>query len=231
MKIHRFIGNFDFSAPILKISDTDLIHQLIDVLRFKINSQFILVSSNQEARVRLQKILPNQLLVEVEDMTAAVSESAISVTLYCALLKRDNFELVAQKATEVGISTLVPLLTEHTVKQGLRPERLQAIMKEAAEQSGRVTIPVLKPITTFTQAMADAQSLDQIWFCASSGKDSKADASKAAASIGVFIGPEGGWSKPELELVASLPIEPVSLGSLTLRAETAAIVASYLATR
>jgi len=81
---------------------------------------------------------------------------AINTILYCSLLKNKNFDLVVQKATEVGIETLVPIITQRTVKHGFNYFRIQKIVKESSEQCGRSSIPLVCHPMDFKEAVEDA---------------------------------------------------------------------------
>jgi 16S rRNA (uracil1498-N3)-methyltransferase len=159
------------------------------------------------------------------------AEPARHVTLYVAALKRDNLELVVQKATEIGVSEIVPLRSARTIKQEANVERLQLIAREAAEQSGRGRVPVVRPLVSYEEAIKTLQDRQSAFFfdlnaspllmpdTGYSIRDTKAC---------LFIGPEGGWAPEERVLAEQQGLTIVGLGPRTLRGETAAIVASYL---
>jgi 16S rRNA (uracil1498-N3)-methyltransferase len=152
----------------------------------------------------------------------------VQVILYCSIIKRENFELMAQKATEVGVKEIVPLLSSRTIKLNIKSERVEKIIKEASEQSGRGKVPELHPPMTFKDALEHAKSNDLNLFFDPSGKIFSPLTQEK--KIGVFIGPEGGWDEDEIGLARAQNFQIVSLGKLVLRAETAAIVASFLPT-
>ena len=155
----------------------------------------------------------------------AVAEKRTAV-LYVSILKRENFELVVQKATEVGISKIVPMLCARTVKTGLRQDRLEKIAKEAAEQCGRVSIPEISGIQNFSDILKSAPKNSFIF---SLETKKQALGFKFPKEANLFIGPEGGWVGEEVTAAKKAGFKELSLGPLVLRAETAAIVASYLA--
>src|SRR6185503_3112201 len=82
------------------------------------------------------------------------------VTLYCSILKKENFELVCQKATEVGAYAICSIIAERTVKTGLNRPRLEKIIKEAAEQSGRSSLPILLEPMSFPEALSSSKAND-----------------------------------------------------------------------
>ena len=229
MKIHRFIGGFDLREGDYIITDEDITHQIWDVLKLKPGERIVLCDGNMNEGIAVigEKKSPG-ILVNIESVAVNTNEPDRHVTLYCAILKNENFELVCQKATEAGISELVPLITERTVKLNLRSERLGKIIREAAEQSGRGRVPALRPAMKLLDAIKNvARSTMRICFDVSGTEVSEI----TGHGIAVFIGPEGGWSEPELALFRGNDFSISSLGPRMLRAETAAIVAAWLASR
>jgi 16S rRNA (uracil1498-N3)-methyltransferase len=142
-------------------------------------------------------------------------------------LKKSNFELVVQKATEIGVGEIVPILCKNTVKTGLNLKRLEKIAKEAAEQSKRVTLPKIEKILSFKEAIEKARNFDLKILFDISGKN-PSFLKRKVKNVAIFIGPEGGWDKSEIELAKKENFEILNLGKLNLRSETAAIVSSFL---
>lgn len=231
MKLHRFIGNFDLSKKPLTVSDKELVNQLKNVLRLKTGGQVILVDNKlQEAVAEIKNLTKNSAEFEIGAITQNEKEPAVEVTLYCALLKKENFELVVQKATEAGVAEIVPILTKRTVKLSLKPDRLEKIAKEAAEQSGRGIVPKVGEIIPFEEALKHAKDFNANLFFEPGAPIFSQDRlrNSGAKRASVFIGPEGGWDDSEIEMARVHDLKVVGLGGLTLRSETAAIIASYL---
>lgn len=168
-----------------------------------------------------------QLMVELLERSKREPER--EVVLYCSLLKRENFEWAVQKATEVGVSRIVPIQSLRTIKLGVKRDRLEKIIREAAEQSGRATVPTLEEAQTLSKALAHAHTHPYRWFFDLDGTPAASIKRTASASTAIFIGPEGGWDAAERNEAEAAGCAVVSLGPLTLRAETAATIASYLA--
>lgn len=174
-----------------------------------------------EWSARIQTLGRGKAAFSVESLIRPQSDET-DIWLVFALLKRDTTDLLVQKATELGVSALLPVITERTNAVRVNADRLHAIAIEAAEQSERLTIPVLHP----PQKLADAL---QTWpatrplFTAVE----RADALPIRPTTGpsaLLIGPEGGFGPRDHALLDRLPfIHPVSLGPRILRAETAAI--------
>jgi 16S rRNA (uracil1498-N3)-methyltransferase len=144
--------------------------------------------------------------------------------LLFAPIKRARIDFLAEKATELGVSVLQPVLTERTDVERVNTERLAAHAIEAAEQCGRLSVPeVREPIAL--GKLFDGWSGRQVWL-ALPGAPPTATAPAAGA---VLIGPEGGFAPDEVRWLGALPhIAPVGLGPRVLRAETAAIAALTL---
>jgi 16S rRNA (uracil1498-N3)-methyltransferase len=224
MKLHRFIGDFDLSAPALTIRDREIAHQIKDVLRLRIEERLILVDTQgQAALCEIVDFVDDQPVVRVIEHLVSRAEPNRRVGLYCAILKRENFELVVQKATELGVSEIVPIITARTVKLGLKMDRLRKIATEAAEQSGRVEVPTIFEPQNFHAALRDAARHKKIIMLDPLGPERLGMIQ--GTSVAVFVGPEGGWTKDELSQAREVGGELMNLGTLVLRGETAAMVA------
>ncbi len=228
-KVHRFIGDFDLTQKLLTITDPELLHQMVRVLKLKTGEHVVLSNGKEiEAQGTIEAIAPKSATLALLGATKSTSEPTRHVTLFQAILKRENFELVCQKAVECGISKIVPIITDRTIKSGLNLERLQKIIREAAEQSGRAIVPELGEIISFPNAIASCNSSETFLFD-SSGILFEAKSLNLKPNTSIFIGPEGGFTPEEIALAKKRDISIVSLGPLTLRGETAAIVSTYLA--
>jgi 16S rRNA (uracil1498-N3)-methyltransferase len=156
---------------------------------------------------------------------------APSVTLYLALIKFDRFEWAVEKATELGVTRIVPVAAVRS-ERGLfeggqkRVERWRRIAHEASEQSRRLRVPEVDAPVRMNQALRD-DSTYRFWCDERAGAPPLADAFRPHPddSAALLIGPEGGWSDPEREQFASAGWKGVSLGPLVLRAETAVCAA------
>jgi 16S rRNA (uracil1498-N3)-methyltransferase len=227
-KTHRFIGPYPLATGTLRLDDDELAHQLRDVLKLEAGEVIIIGDgSGNEAQCRIMRYERGAIILEGMSVGRNANELPGRTTLYCALLKADHFELAAQKATEVGISEIIPLITGRTVKGNLRTDRLRKIVREAAELAGRGLVPAVREPVELQRVLTEASRNDVNFFFDPSGT-LFSGAAKSVRQAGIWIGPEGGWSESELELARQLGMRIVSLGGLVLRAETAAIVAGYL---
>jgi 16S rRNA (uracil1498-N3)-methyltransferase len=229
MREDRFFVNQELKLGTVEIFDPGVISQIRNVLRKKKGDKIILFNNSQsEARAQINELLKNKMKVEIFEVSAPGREPKISLALFCSTLKKDNFELVVQKATEIGVKEIVPVLCHNSVKTRLNFQRLEKIIKEAAEQSKRVTLPRLLEVMSFSEAIAKSKDFDlKILFDVRGESFSLPPA--AVEKVALFIGPEGGFTVRELELAQKNDFKIFNLGKLTLRAETAAIVSSFLA--
>lgn len=230
MKLHRFIGEFNLDKKTLKLTNLDIINQIRNVLRLNVGDRFVLCDNHlQEAVVKITDLNKEEINAEVIKKEKNGREPKHRVSLYCSILKRENFELVAQKATEVGVVEIIPVISERTVKLGLKQDRLKKIIKEAAEQSGRGMVPKLRGSLNYEDALKDAvQNTEKAVIFDADGTGIKNISFAERNNTAIFIGPEGGWSDKELETAKNAGLQVASLGKFTLRAETAAAVASFL---
>lgn len=225
MKIHRFIAPLTYTEKTLVIRDPELVHQIHRVLRLTAGEQVLFGDgSGKEAHTVLTTVSKSLVEAEILSFSQNENEPAKSVTLYVALLKKDNFELAIQKAVESGVSRIVPLLTQRTVKIGLNEERIKSIIKEAAEQSGRGILPILESPQPFAEALEKMDPKNTVFFDLGGNELTNEESEKATA---LCIGPEGGFTPEEHSLAEHHGCQIRNLGKLTLRGETAAIVGSY----
>lgn len=232
MRLHRFIGNFDCTDDRIEIVDANIVNQVLRVLRLSEGDRLLLSDGGgSECLGEIVHLRKDRLIVAIVERSENTHEPAVACILYCAILKRENFELVVQKATEIGVREIVPLITRRTVKLDIKEDRLRKIIAEAAEQSGRGRVPVLRAPMRFADALLDAKRNGINLFFDLSDAPIDAVDLRGIANRGLFIGPEGGWTGEEANAARAAGCAIVSFGPLTLRAETAAIVAVYIGTR
>lgn len=226
-KIHRFIGQFDLSRDTIEIKDEDLVRQIRGVLRLEPGEQIILCDgAGDEAVMTITSTEKKVIVGDIIKRQVSKSEPERKVTLYLAVLKKENFELAVQKAVECGVSNIVPIITDRTVKMGINIERLQKIIIEASEQSGRGIIPELLPVTAFENAIVNTDAEEKLFFDPTGGNYTPRQQS---TTVAIFIGPEGGFTEKEINLAKEYDFSISSLGPLILRGETGAVVATYRA--
>ncbi|MGN1328748.1 MAG: 16S rRNA (uracil(1498)-N(3))-methyltransferase [Eubacterium sp.] len=159
------------------------------------------------------------------------SEPTVKVALYQGVPKGDKMEDVIQKCTELGITSICPVLTHRSVSRPdeksarKKQERYQKIALEAAQQSGRGIIPKIQKMTTLKSAIENDESDLKILFYEGGGENLKDIIPKNAGSVSIYIGPEGGFEKEEVEHLKEKGAVIASLGPRILRTQTAPVAA------
>ncbi|NMA55530.1 MAG: 16S rRNA (uracil(1498)-N(3))-methyltransferase [Firmicutes bacterium] len=171
-----------------------------------------------------------QIIAEIPVLT----EPGLKVTLAQGLAKREKNELVVQKATEIGVQAVIPLVCERSIRTSLtntRINRLRRIAREAAKQCGRAIVPIVEPACTIGDLTARFNTFEAVLFCWE--KENTVDlkgvlqrlCSRPRENMLLLVGPEGGFSPTEASLVIKSGAQPISLGPRILRTETAGLVA------
>ena len=230
MRLNRFFVNENLKVGNIIVSDSDFINQAKNVLRLKAGDKLILCDGNSnEAIAEIVNLNKEFAELKILETCKNKNESENYAHLYCSVLKKENFEWAVQKAVEVGVKEITPTITARTVKLGLNRERLEKIIKEAAEQSGRGVLPKLNEAIIFDEAIKSSKENGlNLFFQA--GYPLLGHSMSKFEKIGVFVGPEGGWTEEEIKKAqSSNEFTIVGLGKTILRAETAAVIASYQA--
>ncbi len=222
MRVHRFY------TPDLKLKkdfwlhDQALLWQWCKVLRFQDGQEVILFDGDQTDRLyRITKLDKTEAhLVMITELERNLP--ARHVYLLWSLLKRDNNELIIQKATELGVSNFVPIISDRTIKKEFNIERAHKIAIEAAEQCGRSDIPHVREPVHLLKALEEYADKITLLVCQQGDHETTLMDQK----IGLLVGPEGGWSPAELELFTTKEFGHITISSFVLRAETASLVAA-----
>lgn len=202
-------------------------HYLSKVMRCRVSDHIIAFNTlDGEFECVILALSRSEMVLQPLKLLRFYSNKDKKITLAFSLLKGDNIELVTQKATELGVDSILPLLTERSIVRNIKKERLEAIAIEASEQSGRIDIPKIEQLIKITDL--DKLDFDLGIFCDEKERSgvinqlfSKID---YATNILIIIGPEGGFSDKERSFIRSLDfINSVSISRNILRAETAAI--------
>ncbi len=224
-------SDFDLRKSKIQITDARIFHQIQKVLRMKKGEIIFLGDGHgQEAKAEIKVFGNKELWVQVLESFENTREPGTEITLYISVLKKDKMEWLAEKVTEAGVRNIVPLNSERTVKLNLRYDRLRKIVLEAAEQSGRGIVPDIKEKMDLEEALNEAKNTQDknLFFDISGDKPSFDSLGGISKKIGIFVGPEGGWSDKELSLARNKDFPIVKMSDLTFRGETAGILATYL---
>jgi 16S rRNA (uracil1498-N3)-methyltransferase len=224
------------------VLEADEARHLRDVLRLERGAEvFVFDGVGQEYRCEVKESARGLVRLNVvEEVEAARPESPLDLELAVALLKGEKFDLVVQKATELGARGIVPLITKQADVR-LRDERdgerrvarWQRIALEASKQSGRAVVPVVSAPRLFA-SLVEANVGGERWRVMFSEREGQElletikNVPASAAAVTALVGPEGGWTDEEIRQARDAGWNIVTLGGRTLRAETAAIAVTAL---
>lgn len=212
------------------------VNHIKNVLRMKRGDQ-VMVSDGEGMQYlcALESFTDGLVWFEIVDTWKENRELSSKLYLFQGLPKSDKMELIIQKATELGVYEVVPVVTGRTVvrldekKAQKKTARWNAIAESAAKQSGRSRIPRVREAMTFSEALAFAGELDVLLIPYEKAEGMEAtrqviEGIRPGQSVGIFIGPEGGFEEAEVEQAVALGAAPVTLGRRILRTETAGFV-------
>lgn len=217
------------------ITGSDFNH-IKNVLRMKEGDVFLVSCNGKSDLCILEAFEPEAVIAAIDQENYQDCELPARIYLFQGLPKSDKMELIIQKCVELGVTDIVPVEMSRSIvkieekKKQSKITRWQSIAESAAKQSKRNVIPEIHPIINFNQAVKFAQTLDitAVPYESENGMIStKSFLSEIRhdMSIGIFIGPEGGFEEKEIELAKSANAHIISLGKRILRTETAAITA------
>ena len=209
--------------------DADQANYLGNVMRRVVGAEVLLFDGRSgEWLARIGEAGKKRMTLGVEGKTRE-PESVPDVWLAFAPVKRAQTDWLVEKATELGAARLIPVMTQRTIAERVKLERLGAIAIEAAEQCGRTVLPEIAEPTALRDLLRDTTRT--LYFADESGGLPAADAFKPGPAT-ILTGPEGGFTDEERAAVrATRNAVPISLGPRILRAETAALaaLAAYMA--
>ncbi|KKU81687.1 MAG: 16S ribosomal RNA methyltransferase RsmE [Parcubacteria group bacterium GW2011_GWA1_47_8] len=233
MRLHRFFVEEKIpQAGEFSVVNETLLSQWRNVLRMGEGSRVIMFDGmGDEILCELRALTKKEATLAVIERTSGLAPLR-EVTLYLALVKKDNFEMVLEKATELGVTRIVPVQASRSEKKGVNYERARKILREASEQSGRVTVPVLGEVIPFSKILEGfaVSPAPLVMFDPRGEISARAYfATPTPDPVGVLVGPEGGFTEDEVGFFHTHRMPIVTTGTQILRAETAAIVALALA--
>ena len=232
--MHRFIipGTPVIGEDLTLPPDTS--HQISRVLRLHEGDEIRLLNGEGgEWTASLTHIDPRESVAHAMSVFEGNPEPVARITLYAALIKYDRFEFMLQKATELGVSRVVPFVSAYTNARPPSDNRLirwRRVMAEAVEQSGRKAVPELATTMNFPDPVAKVGSSGiLLWEAEDQLSLRDALARHDGTNLSLFIGPEGGYSADEVEAAKSAGLALAGIGPRVVRAETASIAALAMA--
>jgi len=216
------------SANLAVPLDPDQVHYLRSVLRLAPGGQLALFNGQDgEWLATIETLGKHAGTARLERQTRAQPVET-ELWLLFAPITRARIDLIAEKATELGVTRLMPVMTRRTNVARVNTDRLRATAREAAEQTERLSVPVVDEPQRLDQALAAFPADRILLLCDESGTAPPIAAvlSQAPVALALLIGPEGGFAPDELDGLRKLPfVTPIGLGPRILRADTAAISA------
>lgn len=239
--MYRFyIESTNISDTTIRIDGADVNH-IKNVLRMKIGEKLIACDGQgNDYCCIIAEFEKDNIILSITERKKTDTELPVKLFLFQGLPKKDKMELIIQKAVELGAYEIVPVMMKRTIvkledkkKEQKKLERWQAIAKGAAKQSGRGFIPNVHEVVSYSEAvkMAAECDLSILPYEGARGiKETRAliNQSKESNSVGIMIGPEGGFEDEEVVLAKKHGITPITLGKRILRTETAGLaILSY----
>ncbi len=230
---HFFVAPEQIGEKEIRIVGEDVNH-IGNVLRMKSGEEVRLCTGldNKDYRCCIDTITPDEVVCKIMWVEESGIELPSKITLFQSLPKSDKMELIVQKAVELGASDIVPVASKRSVvklddkKAEKKVARWNAISESAAKQSKRMIIPQVHGVMTYAQALKVAGEMDVILipYERAEGMDTTREilaGIQPGQSIGIFIGPEGGFDEQEVQQILDMGGHPITLGRRILRTETA----------
>ncbi len=238
MRLHRFliepqITDISTTSHVV-IKDSDLIHQLLHVFRYEAGTELIIFNGNGiDYSAVIESIDKKSVTINIVSQKASQYIGKSYISLFQSITKSSTFDTIVEKATELGVGNIIPIISERSERKDINSERLNKIIKEAIEQSGRGdTVTLQQPVKlfSFNKDPQDVFVFDMTGQPITSMGNlleitNKKDQSK---EISILIGPEGGWSPAEISWFTEKKFKIISFNTPVLRAETAAVSALAL---
>lgn len=232
--MYRFyVSSEQIAEEQIVITGGDVNH-IKNVLRLEAGDWVVACDGNGTDYIsRIRSVQSDEVLLGIEKKQDTGTELPLRITLFQGLPKQDKLEWIIQKAVELGACEIVPVLTKRCVvrlsdakKIKKRTERWQAIAHAAAKQCDRGIIPTVHEPVSFSEALCMAERLEYnvIPYELQDGMQAARDIVATACtkqSLGIFIGPEGGFEPEEVREATDRQIQPMTLGKRILRTETA----------
>lgn len=231
---HFFIKPEQIIDNKIHITGQDVNH-IKNVLRMKIGEEIEVNDGTSNKYLgAVIEMSSDEILVEIQSTSISDTELSSDIYLFQGLPKGDKMELIVEKAVELGVKSIIPVETKRAIvklddkKKQKKVEKWNSVALSAAKQSARGCVPTVEPVMSINNAFEKAKELDHVlvpYELAKGMNDTKSaiDAIKPGDSVGIFIGPEGGFDAVEIEKALATGAKPISLGSRILRTETAGI--------
>lgn len=231
---HFFVTPAQVKEVSIFVEGSDVNH-MRNVLRMRIGEKVTVSDGNNKQYLcEVERYEETEAVLHIIEEQQVDTELTSKIYLFQGLPKQDKMELIVQKAVELGVYEVIPVSTRRAVvkldekKAKKKVERWQQIAESAAKQAGRGYIPTVAAVQSFKEALETAKELDVVlipYELAKGMQETKEIISKIqpGQSVGIFIGPEGGFEKEEVEASLEIGAKAITLGKRILRTETAGL--------
>lgn len=253
--LQRLYAEGSHTGSPFEITDSDIVKQMRSVLRLGSGQRIVLLDGlGRSFELHIDRVERARAICVVDAVQELASESNVSTTMAVSLIKADRFEWCLEKLTELGVSKIVPIISERTLSKWKEPDcsrekskwssrisRWNSIARESSEQSERSRLPLIdfpQDLSNFLKRPARGGNQDLKFICAERKQaasllkniapqilNANTSAIQSIDSITIIVGPEGGFTESEFACARSNGWQEVSLGRRILRSETAAISA------
>lgn len=231
---HFFVTPNQVNEGAIQILGNDVNH-IKNVLRMKVGEELQVSDGNNKRYLcTIEDLSMDSIRLSIQEELSVDTELKSQIYLFQGLPKSDKMELIIQKAVELGVYEIVPVATKRVVvklddkKAAKKIERWNSIAEGGAKQSGRNLIPKVTPVMSFKEALQYADKLDVVLIPYELAEDMQVTKEVVekivpGQSVGIFIGPEGGFEVSEVEEAMKMEAKAITLGKRILRTETAGL--------
>lgn len=230
-----YVEKSQISENEIRITGSDVNH-IKNVLRMEIGEHLVICDrEGKDYYCELASLSKEEVIAKINQINDTESELPAKLYLFQGIPKKDKMELIVQKAVELGVYEIIPVSMKRCVakiedgkKEQKKLERWQGIAESAAKQSGRGIIPQIHSVMNFSEAVAYGKELEFCLVPYELAKDMSTTVEEVkrackGTSIGIFIGPEGGFDEKEIAQIEEAGFRSITLGKRILRTETAGL--------
>ena len=223
-KFSFFINPGSIKENKIIVKDKELIRRIYKALRLRINDNVNFLDNQKNIyNSKLTKISNTEILADI--INKQIIKQQFTLNICPSIIQKKDFELIAEKTAEIGISSLTPLIAERSQIKKINLERLKKIVKQSAEQSKKILIPKINSPASIDKI---SQGLKIVLYQEGKNILEIKDKIKSNDEISLITGPEGDFTEKELEFFKKNNFELVSISNSTLKSETAAILACFI---
>ncbi|MFH1201958.1 MAG: RsmE family RNA methyltransferase [Candidatus Omnitrophota bacterium] len=230
--VRLFLPCLDSKKKSVSVNDKENLHYLLNVLRVKCGQGINIFNGHGAEFIgSIKEINQREIFIKITRKIITLVND-FKITLACAIPKKAKFDFIVEKATELGVETIIPLKTDHGIvnldneRFSLKLVRWRKIAQEASRQSHRVVLPRIEGLLTFDEVITRVKSFELAMLACLSEKRiilQEALKNSKAKNVLVFIGPEGDFSQKEILKAKQAGCIPVSFGKEVLKVDTAAL--------